>query len=135
MKSRLTTVLAALFTLNAILLFAGEVAYAGKYRFLAALDGLRAGMKAAELASGGKAGLAGSALKVGLVFDVGGLGDKSFNDLAYKGLKKAMDELGIAAEYLEPGEGTDRESGLRQFAAKGYDLVIGVGFIFSADIV
>jgi basic membrane protein A len=71
---------------------------------------------------------------IGLVFDVGGLGDKSFNDAAYRGLRQAEDELGIAARYIEPGDGSDRESALRQLATQGYDLVIAVGFIFSDDI-
>ncbi|WP_428266828.1 BMP family lipoprotein [Haliangium sp.] len=72
--------------------------------------------------------------KIGLVFDVGGLGDKSFNDSAHRGLEKAKAELGVETRYIEPGDGSDRESALRQLAAQGYDLVIGVGFIFSDDI-
>ena len=72
--------------------------------------------------------------KVGLVFDVGGLGDKSFNDAAHRGLMKAKDEIGAEVNYIEPGDGSDRESALRQRAAKGDDIVIGVGFIFSDDI-
>ena len=36
--------------------------------------------------------------------------------------------------YIEPGEGSDREAGLRLLAAEGFDLVIGVGFIFTDDI-
>jgi basic membrane protein A len=71
---------------------------------------------------------------VGLVFDVGGLGDKSFNDAAYRGLEQAKKELGIGFRYVEPGDGSDRESALRQLASKGNALVIGVGFIFSDDI-
>ena len=58
-----------------------------------------------------------SALKVGLVFDVGGRGDKSFNDAAYAGLERAKRELGIDLATLETGEGTDREAALRQLAA------------------
>ena len=73
-------------------------------------------------------------LRVGLVFDVGGRGDKSFNDAAYRGVDRAVRELGIEAEFIEPGEGTDRESGLRLLAARGFDLVIGVGFVFSDDM-
>jgi basic membrane protein A len=74
-------------------------------------------------------------LRVGLIFDVGGLGDKSFNDAAYKGLRRAVTELpGVVAEYVEPGEGSDRESAIRLLAARGFDLVIGVGFIFSDDL-
>ncbi len=72
--------------------------------------------------------------RVGLVFDVGGRGDKSFNDAAYLGLSRAEQELGIEASYLEPSGAEDREAALRLFAARGFDLVIGVGFIFSSDI-
>jgi basic membrane protein A len=73
-------------------------------------------------------------LRVGLVFDVGGRGDKSFNDMAYAGVERARRELGISPEYVEPGDGADRESGIRLFAARGFDLVVGVGFIFSDDL-
>ena len=73
-------------------------------------------------------------LRVGLVFDVGGRGDKSFNDSAYRGLKRAKEELGIYYEYIEPEEGSDRESGLRMLASQKFDLVFGIGFMFSDDI-
>ncbi len=72
--------------------------------------------------------------RVGLVFDVGGRGDKSFNDAAYLGVSRAEKELGVEVSYLEPGSTEDREAALRLFAARGFDLVIGVGFIFSSDI-
>jgi basic membrane protein A and related proteins len=71
---------------------------------------------------------------VGLVFDVGGLGDKSFNDSAYRGLVRAEKELGVSTRYIEPGDGSDRESALRQLASQGYPLIIAVGFIFSDDV-
>ena len=71
---------------------------------------------------------------VGLVFDVGGLGDKSFNDAAHRGLMRARDEVGVGVFAIEPGDGSDRESALRQLASSGFDLVIGVGFIFTDDI-
>lgn len=75
-----------------------------------------------------------SGIKVGLVFDVGGRGDKSFNDSAYNGLQRAIKELGVHVEYIEPGEGSDRESALRILASQNFDLVMGVGFIFTDDI-
>jgi basic membrane protein A len=68
------------------------------------------------------------------VFDVGGRGDKSFNDSAFLGVMRAERELNIEASYLEPSTTEDREAALRLFAARGFDLVIGVGFIFSSDI-
>lgn len=77
---------------------------------------------------------AGDALDVGIVFDLGGRGDKSFNDGAYIGGQRAARELGARVRYVEPGEGSDREAGLRLLAAEGMDLVIGVGFIFTDDL-
>jgi basic membrane protein A len=77
---------------------------------------------------------AGEGLDVGVVFDVGGRGDKSFNDGAYVGAERAIRDLGARVRFIEPGEGTDREAGLRLLAAEGMDLVIGVGFIFSDDL-
>ncbi len=72
--------------------------------------------------------------RVGLVFDVGGRGDKSFNDAAYLGLMRAEKELDVETRYLEPASTEDREAALRLFASEGMDLVIGVGFIFSSDV-
>lgn len=76
------------------------------------------------------------AYKVGLVFDVGGRGDKSFNDSAYNGLELAKEKLGIQFDYIEPsGEGADREAALKQMAADpDVKLIIGVGLLFTDDI-
>jgi basic membrane protein A len=71
---------------------------------------------------------------VGLVFDVGGRGDKSFNDQAYAGLERAQKELGITFHTLETGEGADREAAMRQLAAGDAQLIFGVGFLFTDDI-
>jgi basic membrane protein A len=76
----------------------------------------------------------GDTVDVGVVFDLGGRGDKSFNDGAYIGAERAEKELGVHVRFIEPGEGSDRESGLRLLAAEGMDLVIGVGFIFTDDL-
>jgi basic membrane protein A and related proteins len=74
------------------------------------------------------------AVDVGIVFDMGGRGDKSFNDGAYLGGERARRELGSHIRFIEPGDGSDREAGLRLLAAEGMDLVVGVGFIFSDDL-
>lgn len=76
----------------------------------------------------------GKRLRVGLVFDVGGKNDGSFNEMAWRGLQRAEEELGVEASFIEPSEGADRESALRTLAARGEDLVIGVGFIFARDL-
>jgi basic membrane protein A len=73
--------------------------------------------------------------KSGLVFDVGGRGDKSFNDAAFRGVDMAKEKLGIDYEYIEPGEGADREAALRQLSSQSdVAVVIGAGFIFTDDI-
>ncbi len=69
--------------------------------------------------------------RVGMVFDVGGKGDKSFNDSAYRGLLHAADEFGVEHTEFEPGQDADRETGLRKLAQAKYDVIIGVGFLFS----
>jgi basic membrane protein A len=74
------------------------------------------------------------ALRIGVVFDVGGRGDKSFNDGAYLGALRAKNELGATVHYIEPAESSDREAGIRLLAAEGMDLVVAVGFIFTDDI-
>ena len=76
----------------------------------------------------------GEGLDIGIVLDLGGRGDKSFNDGAYLGAERARKELGARIRFIEPGEGSDREAGLRLLAAEGMDLVIGVGFIFTDDL-
>ena len=76
-------------------------------------------------------------VKVGLVFDVGGRGDKSFNDAAYAGLEKARADFGdkIEVKYLEPtGGGENREQLVRLLAQEKYDVIFGVGFIFTETI-
>lgn len=68
------------------------------------------------------------AYKVGIVFDKGGKDDKSFNASAYRGLKQAEDKLGIESKWVEASDDHAFEPMLRQFARKGYHLIIGVGF-------
>lgn len=67
-------------------------------------------------------------LRVGIVLSTGGLGDKSFNDSAYKGLEKAKEDLGIEFKYVEPASPAEDEEFLRQYADADYDLIIATGF-------
>lgn len=73
-------------------------------------------------------------IKVGLVTDTGGLNDKGFNSLANQGLQKAATELGIKADVLESHSSNDYVPNLTNFASKGYDLVIAVGFLMTAAV-
>jgi len=67
--------------------------------------------------------------KVAIVFATGGLGDKSFNDAALEGIKRAKSELGIEFDYAEPSAITEYETYMVQFAnSKNYALIISIGF-------
>ena len=82
-------------------------------------------------------GAEGNGKKVGLAYDIGGRGDKSFNDAAYAGLQKAKSQLGISFKDLEAKDGesdTDKVQRLELLAKSGYDPVIGVGFAYSKAI-
>jgi len=79
-------------------------------------------------------GLAQSDINVGLVFDIGGKGDKSFNDSASRGLSWAVENFGIKIIELEPGADADREVNLRNLSVMGHDFIIGIGFLFEDSI-
>jgi basic membrane protein A len=70
----------------------------------------------------------GKKIRVGIVFDIGGKDDRSFNSAAWMGCQRARRELPIALRDAEPGDPTSLEPAIRAFAQYGYDLVIGVGF-------
>ncbi|ARU40790.1 hypothetical protein CCB80_06400 [Armatimonadetes bacterium Uphvl-Ar1] len=69
----------------------------------------------------------GKTISVGIVFDSGGLGDKSFNDSAWRGIQKAETEFGIKVSKVESKEEKDYETNLAAMADDGNDLVIAVG--------
>ena len=95
---------------------------------------LAAGCGKSSSTGEGAAATGDQPMQVGLVFDVGGRGDKSFNDAAYAGLEAARKELGIEFTTLETSEGADREAQMRQLAAGPAKLVFGVGCLFTDDI-
>ena len=74
---------------------------------------------------------AGPALKVGLVTDIGGLDDRSFNFLANKGLEQAETELGVTGRVVISRSNADYVPNLSSLANQGYDLVIAVGFLMA----
>ena len=81
-----------------------------------------------------------SKIHVGIVFDIGGKDDRSFNAAAWAGVKCAetgkwpngqscgKPGLDIVLRDVEPGNPTSIEPAMRVFAESGYDLIIGVGF-------
>jgi basic membrane protein A len=88
-----------------------------------------------DTAEPGSSAAAQSDAKVGLAFDVGGRGDKSFNDSAVAGLDKAKAEFGFESEELSPNaSGSDRGDNLRQLAEDGFNPVIAVGFAYAESL-
>jgi basic membrane protein A and related proteins len=68
-------------------------------------------------------------IKVGLVTDIGGLNDRSFNALANKGLEDAEKTLGVQGRVLISKSNADYTPNLTTLATQKYDLVIAVGFL------
>ena len=67
-------------------------------------------------------------IKVGIVFDIGGKNDRSFNAAAWEGVKRAQKDFDITLRDVEPGNPTSIEPAMRAFAERNFDLIIGVGF-------
>jgi basic membrane protein A and related proteins len=67
-------------------------------------------------------------IKVGIVFDIGGKNDRSFNAAAWEGVQRAEKDLDIELRDVEPGNPTSIEPAMRAFAERDFDLIIGIGF-------
>jgi basic membrane protein A len=68
-------------------------------------------------------------MKVAVVTDIGGLNDKGFNALAYKGMKDAEGTYGIEGRVLISKSAADYVPNLTSAAKSGDDLVVAVGFL------
>ncbi|NJE61075.1 BMP family ABC transporter substrate-binding protein [Thermococcus sp. 21S7] len=70
--------------------------------------------------------------KIAIVYDVGGRGDLSFNDMAYLGAEKAAKEFGLQLDELQSNSENDYLPNLRSLAKSGeYDIIIAVGFMMT----
>lgn len=69
-----------------------------------------------------------ASLRVGMVTDVGGVNDQSFNQSAWEGLQKAKKELGIKASYQESKQDADYPTNLETLLDAKNDLIWGIGF-------
>lgn len=76
----------------------------------------------------------GDSVGVGLVYDIGGRGDQSFNDSAFAGLDRAQQELGIQGSESSPEDDGSNRAALLELQAQQSDLVFGVGFLFAGPI-
>jgi basic membrane protein A and related proteins len=108
----------------------GALATVTAVAFLAvACGGGDSGSSTPAAGSGG-----GETFKIGLVTDIGGLDDKSFNHLAFVGIQRAKSQLGVDFKVLESHQESEYVPNLQSLANAHYDLVIAVGFLMDGAI-
>ncbi len=73
------------------------------------------------------------AFKAGMVTDLGGVNDRSFNATSWAGMQRAAEELGVEVQYLESQQQTDYAVNITQFIEQGYDIIVTVGFLLGED--
>lgn len=82
----------------------------------------------------------GSALRIGLAYDIGGRGDASFNDLAAAGFDQAIKDMGVEEENTRelsaaPNEDESvKQTRLRRLAREGFDPIVAVGFAYTESL-
>ncbi|MGH2715319.1 MAG: BMP family lipoprotein [Thermoleophilaceae bacterium] len=81
--------------------------------------------------NGGGGEQAAESIKAGVVTDIGGLNDRSFNALANKGIKQAESELGVETRVLISKSNGDYVPNLTTLAQQQFDLIIPVGFLMA----
>lgn len=98
---------------------------------IAMIGAMVAGCSSDEGTDTGGTDVPKSDVKAAMVTDVGGLGDKSFNDQAYAGLERAQKELGVEIKALESNEIADYRPNIDQLASAGYNAIFTVGFLMT----
>jgi basic membrane protein A len=78
---------------------------------------------------------AGKHIRVAVVTDTGGIGDKSFNEGAWRGAQWAKEQLGVEIKLVESREHADYPRNLRELAEAGYDLIFAVGMLMKDALV
>jgi basic membrane protein A len=78
--------------------------------------------------------VAAGTVRIGMVTDVGGLGDRSFNDSAYAGLVRAQRELRVHTVALQSRSAADYQVNLTVLANKEYDEIFAIGFLMAKDV-
>lgn len=84
-----------------------------------------------ETGTSGTPSTDGKTVKVGMITDVGGVNDGSFNQSAWEGLQRAQKELGVEVKYLESKTDADYAPNIEAFVDEGYDLIISVGYMLA----
>jgi len=72
--------------------------------------------------------------RIGMVTDVGGLGDRSFNDSAYAGLQAAKEKLNASIQVVPSRSASDYQPNLVLLATKEYQEIFAIGFLMAKDV-
>ncbi|ARP71955.1 BMP family ABC transporter substrate-binding protein [Streptomyces pluripotens] len=102
-----------------------------------ALTATACGSTSSDNASSSSSSGGGKGVKIGLAYDVGGRGDRSFNDSAARGADKAKSEFGGSVKELTAKTSdteADREQRLSDLADAGYNPIIAVGYAYAPSM-
>ena len=75
----------------------------------------------------------GPSFSAGIVTDTGGIDDKSFNALSWKGVQDAMSQLKVGGKYIESKQQSDYAKNIQQFLDEKANLIVTVGFLMGVD--
>lgn len=73
-------------------------------------------------------------VKIGMVTDIGGVNDNSFNQSAWEGLQQLSKDTGAEVKYLQSTGDADYIPNLTQFVKDGWDLTWGIGFLMEKPV-
>ena len=73
----------------------------------------------------------GTGFKIGMVTDVGGVNDGSFNQSAWEGLQRAGEAFGCEVKYIESKGDADYVPNIESFLDEDYDLIVCVGYMMA----
>jgi basic membrane protein A len=110
------------------------VKYGALVLAVALVGAMIAGCSGGSTSGSGSTTAPKTTVKAAMVTDIGGLGDKSFNDLSAAGLTKAEKDLGVQIKVVESKAPTDYESNLTQLANAGYNPIFAVGFLMTDTV-
>ncbi|HEY6235743.1 MAG TPA: BMP family ABC transporter substrate-binding protein [Candidatus Elarobacter sp.] len=77
---------------------------------------------------------ASGTVRIGMVTDTGGLGDRSFNDSAYAGLVRAKRDLHVDTTVLQSRSAADYQINMTVLSNKRYDEIFAIGFLMAKDV-
>ncbi|WP_090822248.1 BMP family protein [Paenibacillus sp. yr247] len=89
---------------------------------------------ASAAASAAPSNNSGKDFKIGMVTDIGGVNDKSFNQSAWEGLSQLKKQTGVNVKNLESKSDADYTPNLNQFVKDGYNLTWGIGFLMGDSL-